>query len=125
MSELHRSIVKNFCCIAPVLIAMTFVSSVYSAQFEIGDILFRDGKAGWENINPWGIHVGHAGIFVGHLYGDESSMVIEAVPDFEDPLGVRKVRWVDFVASEPYYGNRTTSTEPSAANRKQICIYSG
>ncbi|MBI2787130.1 MAG: hypothetical protein HYX59_00480 [Elusimicrobia bacterium] len=96
---------------------------VHAAQFEIGDILYRDGLAGWENVNPWGTHIGHAGIFIGYSAGDQGAMVVESVPDNENPPGVRKSRWVDFVAGNPYYGNRTTTPGPDSEQRRRISLF--
>ena len=97
-----------------------------SAGIADGDMLFAGGLTG--DITEWvspDTPVGHAGIFAGVEIknGRIYVLISDCVPNFFDPGGVRnKKAWKHFTHQfkYPYYGNRTTSPAPTAAQRRQI-----
>jgi len=86
-----------------------------AAHLKQGDILFRKGYFGVLNSAIGAQTVGHVGVYAG--YEDGEHMVIEGW------LPVRKVPLKVFVGGWPYYGNYTTSPEPTTAQRDLIVDY--
>ncbi|MCM2268380.1 MAG: hypothetical protein NDI60_11490 [Elusimicrobiales bacterium] len=86
-----------------------------AGHMEPGDILFRKGYFGVLNSAIGAQTVGHVGVYAGQENG--RPMVIEGW------LPVRKVTLRVFVAAWPFYGNYTTSPEPTPAQRGAIVEY--
>ena len=91
-----------------------------------GDIIFAGGLTG--EITSWvspDTPVGHAGIYAGAEIRDGRIYITicDCVPNFFNPGGVRNIHsWKNFTHQYkyPYYGNRTTSPAPTAAQREKI-----
>jgi len=91
-----------------------------------GDIIYAGGLtgiiSGWFNPD---LPIGHTGIFVRTVRkaGRISVVITDCVPDWFIPGGVRIIHSFKEFTHDfryPYYGNRTTSPAPTAAQRAKI-----
>ena len=93
---------------------------------EKADLIYTGGITG--TISGWvspDLPIGHAGVFIGTEVknGKIGVIIADCVPDNFKPGGVRNIdSWANFPHHfmYPYYGNRTTSTKPTAAQRERI-----
>ncbi|MCX5786546.1 MAG: HEAT repeat domain-containing protein [Elusimicrobia bacterium] len=96
------------------------------AGIEKADLIYTGGKVG--TIGSWGngdLPVGHTGIFAGAEVknGRINVIIMDCVLNSAVPGGVRNIySWKNFTHQfkYPYYGNRTTSPKPTAAQRDSI-----
>ncbi|MDP2865696.1 MAG: hypothetical protein Q8O90_05590 [Elusimicrobiota bacterium] len=97
-----------------------------SAGIEKGDMIYTGGIVG--TIGSWGnpdLPVGHAGLFAGTEIknGRINVVITDCVPNNFKPGGVRNIySWKNFTHQYkfPYYGNRTTTPKPTAAQRERL-----
>ena len=98
-----------------------------SDGIEKGDIIYTGGIVG--SIGAWltpDLPIGHAGIFAGTATGNGRIYVViaDCVPDNFKPVGgVRNINSFKNFTHQfkfPYYGNRTSKTRPTAAQREKI-----
>lgn len=97
-----------------------------SVGMEKGDLIYTGGIVG--TVSGWvspDMPVGHSGIFAGTEIKDGRLRVViaDCVPNFFKPGGVRNIyAWHSFTRQYefPFYGNRTSKSKPTAAQREQI-----
>jgi hypothetical protein len=93
---------------------------------EKADLIYTGGITG--TISGWvspDLPIGHAGVFIGTEVKDGKIgvLIADCVPDNFKPGGVRNIdSWNNFTHHfmYPYYGNRTTASRPTAAQRERI-----
>ena len=96
----------------------------YSFSLEKADIIYTGGWFGlpYNIIND--LPIGHVGVFAGFEKENNKikAIIIDCVPDYFEPGGIRKVSWKKFTHnfSYPYYGNRTTPQKPTLEQRDKI-----
>jgi len=93
---------------------------------EKADLIYTGGRLGtWSGWVSSDLPIGHTGIFVGTEIknGRINVIIADCVLNTKVPGGVRNTySWKNFTNQfqYPYYGNRTTSPEPTAAQRSRI-----
>ncbi len=112
---------KNFKRFFLILI-LGLASQAFS--LEKADIIYTGGWFGLPYNLIGDLPLGHVGIFAGTEIKDGKikAVIIDCVPDYFKPGGIRKVSWKHFTHnfSYPYYGNRTTPNKPSSQQRDAI-----
>ncbi|MEW5950873.1 MAG: hypothetical protein GX447_05225 [Elusimicrobia bacterium] len=107
------------------ILALLLISlSVSAFSLEKADIIYTGGWFGLPYNLIGDLPLGHVGIFAGTELKDGKikAVIIDCVPDYFKPGGIRKVSWKHFTHnfSYPYYGNRTTPQKPTQAQREAI-----
>ncbi|GAB4031477.1 MAG: hypothetical protein Fur0012_08740 [Elusimicrobiota bacterium] len=105
-----------------LLILMFFTCGAFS--LEKADIIYTGGIFGIPYDWVGDLPLGHVGLFAGteKKDGKIQAVIIDCVPDYFKPGGIRKVSWKHFTHDfrYPYYGNRTTSKKPTAEQRENM-----
>ncbi|PIS47861.1 MAG: hypothetical protein COT17_01285 [Elusimicrobia bacterium CG08_land_8_20_14_0_20_51_18] len=109
-----------------IILTLSFLAflPLGSGALETGDMLYTGGWFGMPYSAIGELPLGHVSVFAG--FEKEGSkvkaVIVDCVPDYFKPGGIRKVSWKHFTHnfSYPYYGNRTTKERPSREQRKKI-----
>ncbi len=107
-----------------IVLSLILMCSVQAFSLEKADIIYTGGVFGIPYDLIGELPLGHVGIFAGteKKNGKIKAVIIDCVPDYFRPGGIRKVSWKNFTHNlrYPYYGNRTTRKKPSTEQRNYV-----